>query len=150
MLLIVENDLAFASFLLDAARAKGFKGLVTFDRARRRWPWPRDYQPAPITLDIYLPDMDGWRVLDRLKSDLATRHLPVCVISTDDSRERAFRSGAMAFLEKPIQSKDEVGRGDGASCTTSCRPPHRSRLLVAMQASDGAGGAGARPSTVPR
>jgi CheY-like chemotaxis protein len=55
---------------------------------------------------MYLPDMDGWRVLDRIKQDMSARHLPVCVISTDDSRERAFRSGAMAFVEKPIQSKE--------------------------------------------
>jgi CheY-like chemotaxis protein len=45
-------------------------------------------------------------VLDRIKQDMGARHLPVCVISTDDSKERAFRSGAMAFLEKPIQSKE--------------------------------------------
>jgi CheY-like chemotaxis protein len=55
---------------------------------------------------MYLPDMDGWRVLDRLKQDMSARHMPVCVISTDDSKDRAFRSGAMAFLEKPIQSKE--------------------------------------------
>jgi CheY-like chemotaxis protein len=45
-------------------------------------------------------------VLDRLKNDLATRHIPVCVISTDDSRERALRSGALGFISKPIQGKD--------------------------------------------
>jgi CheY-like chemotaxis protein len=55
---------------------------------------------------MYLPDMDGWRVLDRIKQDMGARHLPVCVISTDDSKDRAFRSGAMAFVEKPIQSKE--------------------------------------------
>ena len=64
------------------------------------------YKPSAITLDMYLPDMDGWRVLDRLKQDMGARHMPVCVISTDDSKERAFRSGAMAFVEKPIQSKE--------------------------------------------
>jgi CheY-like chemotaxis protein len=64
------------------------------------------YKPSAITLDMYLPDMDGWRVLDRIKQDMGARHLPVCVISTDDSKERAFRSGAMAFVEKPIQSKE--------------------------------------------
>jgi CheY-like chemotaxis protein len=64
------------------------------------------YKPSAVTLDMYLPDMDGWRVLDRIKQDMSARHLPVCVISTDDSRERAFRSGAMAFVEKPIQSKE--------------------------------------------
>jgi signal transduction histidine kinase/DNA-binding response OmpR family regulator/HAMP domain-containing protein len=105
VLLIVENDLAFARFLLDAARAKGFKGLVT-SMGAGALTFVNQYQVAAITLDMYLPDMDGWRVLDRLKQDFIARHIPVCVISTDDSKERAFRGGALAFLEKPIQSKD--------------------------------------------
>jgi signal transduction histidine kinase/DNA-binding response OmpR family regulator/HAMP domain-containing protein len=105
VLLIVENDLAFARFLLDAARAKGFKGLVT-SMGAGALTLATQYKPSAVTLDMYLPDMDGWRVLDRIKQDMAARHLPVCVISTDDSRERAFRSGAMAFVEKPIQSKE--------------------------------------------
>jgi CheY-like chemotaxis protein len=50
--------------------------------------------------------MAGWRVLDRIKHDLALRHVPVCVISTDDSKDRAYQSGALAFLEKPIRSKE--------------------------------------------
>jgi signal transduction histidine kinase/DNA-binding response OmpR family regulator/HAMP domain-containing protein len=104
VLLIVENDLAFARFLLDAARAKGFKGLVT-SLGARALTLATQYKPSAITLDMYLPDMEGWRVLDRIKHDLSARHVPVCVISTDDSRERAFRSGAMAFIEKPIQSR---------------------------------------------
>jgi CheY-like chemotaxis protein len=105
VLLIVENDLAFARFLLDAARAKGFKGLVT-SMGAGALTLATQYKPSAVTLDMYLPDMDGWRVLDRIKQDMGARHLPVCVISTDDSRERAFRSGAMAFVEKPIQSKE--------------------------------------------
>jgi signal transduction histidine kinase/DNA-binding response OmpR family regulator/HAMP domain-containing protein len=105
VLLIVENDLAFARFLLDAARAKGFKGLVT-SMGAGALTLAAQYKPAAVTLDMYLPDMEGWRVLDRIKHDLAVRHMPVCVISTDDSKERAFRSGAMAFVEKPIQSKE--------------------------------------------
>jgi signal transduction histidine kinase/DNA-binding response OmpR family regulator len=105
VLLIIENDIAFASFLLDAARAKGFKGLVT-SKGARALTLATQYKPSAITLDMYLPDMDGWRVLDRIKQDMGARHLPVCVISTDDSKERAFRSGAMAFVEKPIQSKE--------------------------------------------
>ena len=105
VLLIVENDLTFARFLLDAARAKGFKGLVT-PLGAGALTFANQYQVAAITLDMYLPDMDGWRVLDRLKQDFIARHIPVCVISTDDSRERAFKGGALAFVEKPIQSKD--------------------------------------------
>jgi HAMP domain-containing protein/signal transduction histidine kinase/DNA-binding response OmpR family regulator len=105
VLLIVENDLAFARFLMDAARAKGFKGLVT-SMGAGALTLANQYKPSAITLDMYLPDMDGWRVLDRMKQDLGARHVPVCVISTDDSRERAFKSGAMAFIEKPIRSQE--------------------------------------------
>ena len=57
-----------------------------------------------------MPDIDGWRVLERLKSDPATRHIPVCVISTDDARDRALNSGSLAFLAKPIPSKDILDR----------------------------------------
>ena len=46
----------------------------------------REYEPQAITLDIHLPDIEGWRVLDRLKHDTATRHIPICVISTDESQ----------------------------------------------------------------
>src|SRR6185437_5585991 len=58
--------------------------------------------------DIFLPDIDGWRVLDRLKNDEQTRHIPVSVISTDESRERAMKSGAWEFAAKPMQSAEEV------------------------------------------
>ena len=109
VLLIVENDLAFASFLLDAARGKGFKGLVT-SRGAGALTLATQFMPSAITLDMYLPDMDGWRVLDRLKQDMGVRHIPVCVISTDDSRERAYRSGAFAFVTKPIPEKEILDR----------------------------------------
>ena len=66
----------------------------------------REYKPTAITLDIFLPDIEGWRVLERLKNDIATRHIPVCVISTEEARERALNSGALRFVAKPIQSKD--------------------------------------------
>jgi CheY-like chemotaxis protein len=61
-----------------------------------------------LTLDIFLPDIDGWRVLERLKNDLQTRHIPVCVISTDDARERALNSGALSFVAKPIRTREDV------------------------------------------
>jgi signal transduction histidine kinase/DNA-binding response OmpR family regulator/HAMP domain-containing protein len=121
VLLIVENDMGFARFLLDTAREKGFKGLVT-SMGAGALTLANQYKPAAITLDMFLPDMEGWRVLDRLKNDLMARHIPVCVISTDDSRERALRSGAVSFVCKPIPSRevlddvleglsDYVGRG---------------------------------------
>jgi CheY-like chemotaxis protein len=89
VLLIVENDLTFARFLLAAAREEGFKGIVT-SLGAAALALAHDHKPAAITLDIYLPDMDGWRVLERLKNDIQTRHISVCVISTDESRTRAL------------------------------------------------------------
>ena len=105
VLLIVENDIGFAKFLLQAAQEHGFKVLVTTMGATAL-ALARDHKPAAITLDIHLPDVKGWRVLERLKNDLGTRHIPICVISTDDAREKSMSSGAMAFVAKPIQSKD--------------------------------------------
>jgi CheY-like chemotaxis protein len=67
--------------------------------------------PDAVTLDIVLPDMEGWRVMDRLKHDLSTRHIPICVVSTEDARERAFAAGSLSFLTKPIQSKDVLDEG---------------------------------------
>ena len=105
VLLIIENDMGFAQILLEAARERGFKGLVT-SLGAGALALSHEFRPAAVTLDMYLPDMDGWRVLDRLKHDLLVRHIPVCVISTDDARERALDSGAMAFIGKPIQSRE--------------------------------------------
>jgi HAMP domain-containing protein/signal transduction histidine kinase/DNA-binding response OmpR family regulator len=129
VLLIVENDLAFADVLLQAARRVGFKGLVSTSGATAL-ALTRDFQPAVITLDIFLPDMEGWRILERLKSDLSTRHIPVCVVSTDDSRERALRSGAVGFLTKPLQSVDQVEEALGHLHEFAER--RRKRLLVMM------------------
>jgi HAMP domain-containing protein/signal transduction histidine kinase/CheY-like chemotaxis protein len=107
VLLIVENDLGFARVLLDSARERGFKGLVT-SLGAAALAMTREYQPAAVTLDIFLPDIEGWRVLDRLKNDVTTRHIPACVISTEEARDRALAAGAMAFVPKPIQTRAAV------------------------------------------
>jgi CheY-like chemotaxis protein len=107
VVLIVENEPAFAELLLDAVRERGLKGIVTSSGVSALT-LATEFQPAAVTLDIFLPDIDGWRVLDRLKHDDITRHIPVSVISTDESRERALKSGAFQFAAKPMQSKEEI------------------------------------------
>ena len=67
----------------------------------------RDIQPSAITLDISLPDIDGWRVLDRLKNDLSMRHIPVYVISTVDDVERGLQLGAVG---RPGQADSNARR----------------------------------------
>jgi HAMP domain-containing protein/signal transduction histidine kinase/DNA-binding response OmpR family regulator len=109
VVLIVENDLGFARFLLDTVHEKGFKGLVT-SLGAAALAFGRDYMLTAILLDIHLPDMQGWRVLERLKNDLATRHIPVCIISTDEAQGRALTSGAFTFVTKPIQRRDVLDR----------------------------------------
>jgi len=113
VILIVENDLGFAKILLEAAREKGgFKGVVASTGAAAL-ALMREYHPAVMTLDIFLPDMQGWRVLDRVKADLSTRHIPVCVVSTEEARDRALDSGAIGFISKPLVSRDLVDRAIG-------------------------------------
>jgi signal transduction histidine kinase/HAMP domain-containing protein/CheY-like chemotaxis protein len=107
VVLIVENDHTFAQLLLEAVRQRGCKALVT-SLGAAALNIAREHRPQAITLDIHLPDMEGWRVLERLKSELQTRHFPVCVVSTDDARERAFQEGALMFVPKPLQSSDSV------------------------------------------
>ncbi|WP_035613142.1 response regulator, partial [Haloferula sp. BvORR071] len=102
VILIVEDSREFATQLLERAHVAGFKGVVV-SRGYAALSLVRDLQPAAITLDVSLPDLDGWKVLSRLKSDLTTRHIPVFVISADAEPENALKQGAMRYLGKPLE-----------------------------------------------
>ncbi len=132
--LIVENDMAFARFLLEAVREKGCKGLVALQGAVAL-ALARDYMLDAITLDIVLPDMDGWRVMDRLKNDLSTRHIPVCVVSTEDARAEALDMGAVGFIAKPIPSKALLDEALQELLGAIKRPTKR---VVIIEGNDGA------------
>ncbi len=104
--LIVEDDPNFASLMVDLVHEKEFKGIVAQD-GETALALAKKYKPEAITLDLNLPDMDGWTVLDRIKHDPNTRHIPVHVISVDSQRWRGLRQGAIGYLEKPV-SKDSI------------------------------------------
>jgi CheY-like chemotaxis protein len=112
VLLIVEDDAQFARILMDRAHENGFKGIVTF-RGQSVLALAREFKPHAITLDIRLPDVDGWTVLDRLKHDPETRHIPVHIISGTEERQRGLQQGAIAFLNKPVtgEALDEALAG---------------------------------------
>jgi len=103
VLLIVEDDPIFAQILLGMARDEGFKGLVASncDSALKL---AEQVTPTAVTLDIQLPDTDGWKILTRFKNDLATRHIPVQIISADEDGLRGLRQGAVGFLSKPVSN----------------------------------------------
>jgi signal transduction histidine kinase/DNA-binding response OmpR family regulator/HAMP domain-containing protein len=107
VLLIVDNDLSFAQLILEHARKLGFKGIIA-PRGASAIALASDYHPHAILLDISLPDIDGWRVLDRLKHDPSLQHIPVYVVSTIDQPERGLKRGARGVLGKPIQTSDRL------------------------------------------
>ena len=104
VILIVEDDERFARILLDYAHERGFKGLVAL-QGHTALTLARQYRPDAITLDIELPDMNGWTILDHLKHDPMTRHIPVHIISANGEDERSRKLGALAWIAKPVDKE---------------------------------------------
>jgi len=100
VLLVVEDDPHFARIMYDLGHIHDFK-VVIATTAARALAYTKEFAPAAITLDLCLPDYDGWTVLDRLKHDPSSRHIPVHVISVEEEGRRAARLGAIAYLQKP-------------------------------------------------
>jgi CheY-like chemotaxis protein len=101
VVLIVEDDPKFAEILLETAREKGFKGVVA-TTGNMALSLVSTYPPDAITLDIHLPDINGWSVLDRLKINPLTSHIPVHVISVDEAEHDSLTHGAIGFQAKPV------------------------------------------------
>ena len=108
VVLIVEDDPSFARTELAIARERGFKGLVAL-RGDVGLALAREFRPDAIVLDMTLPGLDGWTVLDRLKRHPSTRHIPVHIVSSTDERQPALLAGAAAFIQKPA-SLEELER----------------------------------------
>ncbi|MNF39385.1 Signal transduction histidine-protein kinase BarA [compost metagenome] len=106
VLLMLEGDARFASILLEAAHQKGFKAIVT-TRGADALELVERFKPAAITLDPGLTDIDGWSLLEQLKRNFATRHIPVQIISIADDHTRGLRYGAFDYLLKPVTA-DEI------------------------------------------
>ena len=92
VVLIVEDDAEFARTELEVARERGFKGIVAL-RGDSGLALAHEYKPDAIVLDMNLPVLDGWDVLDRLKQHPETRHIPVHIVSAGDGRQNALRAG---------------------------------------------------------
>src|SRR5437588_4783490 len=114
------------------AHENSFKALVT-SRGAAALAMARELRPDAITLDINLPDIDGWRVLDRLKDDSTTRHIPVQIITTDEERERGLRMGAVGALIKPVKTKEAL---DDTFARIRTFVDRRTRRVLVVQADD--------------
>src|SRR5262249_41685384 len=111
LVLIIEDDPNYARVLLEMAHENGFKGIIV-QRGAAALALVRDLKPTAVTLDLHLPDLNGWRVLERLKVDLATRHIPVHIISVEEDTEPALSQGALGFLTKS-ETKESLHRAFG-------------------------------------
>ncbi|MBN3872937.1 response regulator [Nostoc sp. JL33] len=101
VLLIIEDDDKFARILLDMAREQGFKTIVAL-QSKEGLGLAQQFKPNAIMLDIHMPEMDGWTLLDRLKHNPNTRHIPVHILSVDERQQRGLHLGAITYIQKPI------------------------------------------------
>lgn len=100
-LLIIEDDVKFAKILVDLAHERGFKCLVA-ENGETGLHMADYYMPSAIILDVSLPGLNGWIVMERLKDNSNTRHIPVHFISAMDKPIDAMRMGAVGYLTKPV------------------------------------------------
>ncbi len=105
-LLVIEDDPNYARILVDMAHEKDFK-VIAASSGETGLSYARRYKPDAISLDIQLPGIHGLAVLDRLKHDPATRHIPVQILSVMDKLPRQKRMGAVTQMQKP-SSPDEM------------------------------------------
>lgn len=101
IILIIEDDTAFAKILLDFSRTKGYKGIVAV-RGDSGIELAQHYKPLAILLDIQLPVMDGWQVMEALKSNPETKPIPVHMMSSMKFKQESLLRGAVDFINKPF------------------------------------------------
>ncbi len=126
ILLIVEDDLHYARILCDLSRDKGFKVLVA-TRGAEALALAREFHPTAVSLDVSLPDMLGWTVLNHLKQDPATRHIPVQMLTLNEDWHHGLSHGAFAFVTKPTTPE---GLAAAIDRIREYSRPRRKRLLV--------------------
>jgi CheY-like chemotaxis protein len=126
VLLVVEDDPIFARILLEMAHDRGLKVLIAV-QGKAAIALAREFNPAAVTLDISLPDMEGWSLLDRFKHDPMTRHIPVHIISGDDDRRRGLALGAMTYIQK---ASDQAKLSDTFGLITDATRVRTKKVLL--------------------
>src|SRR6202008_4893202 len=125
-LLIVEDDPYFATVLCDLAREKGFKVLAA-TRGADALALAQEFHPTAVSLDVFLPDMLGWTVLNHLKQDPRTRHIPIQMLTLDEDKQHGLARGAFSYVTKPATPEQlEMALSRIKEYTA----PRRKRLLV--------------------
>ncbi|MBK0384488.1 response regulator [Pedobacter sp. SD-b] len=101
VILIVEDDPLFARTLQNFAQKQNFKTIVVV-RGDLALPAALEFKPWAILLDIQLPIMDGWMIMEQLKSNIQTKHIPVHIMSSLQAKRESILKGAVDFINKPF------------------------------------------------
>ena len=123
LLLIVEDDPTFSGIMMEMAHARGLKAIVASSGAAAL-ALGSAFLPQAITLDVGLPDMQGWPLLDRLKHDPETSHIPIYVVSGADEGRRAMSLGVSGFVRKGDRGLADMFDKIGAGMRCDPSPPH--------------------------
>lgn len=107
IMLVIEDDESFAGILYNLAHELDFQCLIA-TTAEEALMVARQYTPSAVILDVGLPDNSGLSVLDRLKRDDRTRHIPVHVVSANDYSQTAMLLGAVGYMIKPVKRAELV------------------------------------------
>lgn len=105
LILIIEDDMRFARILYDFCHEKGYQSIHAPD-GETGIQLLEKYSIDAIILDIKLPGISGWGVLKKIKSNMDTRHIPVHVMSVEDTPENIRQKGAIGYLKKPVTNED--------------------------------------------
>lgn len=112
VVLVVEDDRTFARVLYDLAHEHDFQCLIA-STAEDGITLATTYLPSAVLLDVGLPDNSGLSVLDRLKHDGRTRHIPVHVVSGSDYSQTARTMGAVGYMLKPVKREELIQAFEG-------------------------------------
>ncbi|MGH8139018.1 MAG: response regulator, partial [Steroidobacteraceae bacterium] len=126
VLLVVEDDPHYARVLITLARDRGFKVMLARTGADALT-LVRKHRPTAVSLDVFLPDMLGWTVLNQLKRSPETRHIPVQILTIEDERQYGLERGAFSFVTKTVTSDHLEAAFDRLKSFTTSR---MRRLLV--------------------
>lgn len=103
--LVIEDDASFGQLLYDLAHERGFKCLLARN-GETGLHYAEYYKPDAIILDIGLPGINGWEVMDRLKQNPETVNIPVHFMSGAEESKKAKNQGAIGYLQKPVSVDD--------------------------------------------
>ena len=104
LILVIEDDPTFAKIVADLARKRGFKTMIA-SNGRMGIEMARQHRPTGIILDIGLPEVNGWKVMEQLKADAKTRNIPIHIMSAAGDKDRGLKMGAIGYDSKPADKE---------------------------------------------